>query len=169
MSLGDDVRAVLELYPRVFMACHTRHVRDPRSDRVLSARQAGILDHLDTVEPVTLGGLARHSGVTPATMSLAVERLVRDGYVRRRRAKDDARRVELTLTEAGERLRAANSVLDADRVRVVLAALPAEERAAGVRGLGILAGAAQAVMHSKRLYGLDRSAATPIKEPEDGT
>jgi len=154
MSLGDDVRDVLEWYPRVFMACHTRHVRDPHSERVISARQAGILDHLDDAEPTTLGGLARHMGVTPATMSLAVERLVRDGYVRRRRDRADARRVELTLSEAGARVRDANSVLDAERVRLMLKQLAPRDRAVGVRGLALLGQAAQRVVHGKRLYGL---------------
>lgn len=155
MSLGDDVREVLQWYPRVFLACHTRHVRDPHSERVLSARQAGILDHLDDVAPTTLGGLARHMGVTPATMSLAVERLVRDGYVRRRRDRADARRVELTLSEAGARVRDANSVLDAEQVRLMLKLLAPGDRAVGVRGLALLAQAAQRVMHTKGLQ--DRS------------
>ena len=154
MSLGDEVRAVLELYPRVFMACHTRHVRDPQSLRLISARQASILDHLDTTEPVTLGGLARHSGVTPATMSIAVDRLVREGYVRRKRASADARRVELTLTEAGARVREANSVLDAERVRLMLEQLDPDTRATAIQGLAQLADGAQRIMHSKRLYGL---------------
>ncbi|MGH7538471.1 MAG: MarR family transcriptional regulator [Gemmatimonadales bacterium] len=136
------------------MACHTRHVRDPGSERLLSARQASILDHLDTIEPTTLGGLARHTGVTPATMSLAVERLVRDGYVRRRRDRVDARRVGLTLTDAGTQVREANSVLDPERVRLLLEQLPRADRTAGVRGLALLADAAYRVMASKRLYGL---------------
>ena len=154
MSLGDDVRSVLDLYPRVFMACHTRHVRDPQSQQLISARQASILDHLDTTEPVTLGGLARHSGVTPATMSIAIDRLVRHGYVQRKRASADARRVELTLTEAGARVREANSVLDADRVRLLLEQLAPEQRAEAVQGLALLADGAQRIMHTKRLYGL---------------
>ncbi len=154
MSLGDAVRSVLDLYPQVFMACHTRHVRDPQSQQRVSARQASILDHLDTTDPVTLGGLARHSGVTPATMSIAVDRLVRQGYVRRKRASADARRVELTLTEAGARLRDANSVLDAERVRLLLEQLAPQQRAEAVQGLALLADGAQRIMHTKRLYGL---------------
>jgi DNA-binding MarR family transcriptional regulator len=63
--------AVLTLYPRIYFACHTRHVRDPQSQRLLSRHQASILDHLDELEPTTVIDLARHMGVTPATMSLA--------------------------------------------------------------------------------------------------
>ena len=50
----NSAKQLLELYPRIFFACHTRHVRDPKTRRVLSAHQASILDHLDEQEPVTL-------------------------------------------------------------------------------------------------------------------
>ena len=57
-------REVLCLYPRIYFACHTRHVRDPQSGRLLSRHQASVLDHLDEIDPITLNGLARHMGVT---------------------------------------------------------------------------------------------------------
>ena len=154
MSLGHATRRVLELYPRIFLACHTLHVRDPATSRRLSARQAGILDHLDDTEPTTLGGLARHMGVTPSTMSLAVDRLERDGYVARRPDPADGRRVGLTLTPAGTRIRDANSVLDAERVRAMLKRLSPGDRPRALEGLALLAEAARQEMGNKRLYGL---------------
>ena len=33
----NAVRQLMELYPRIYFACHTRHVRDPRTRRLLSA------------------------------------------------------------------------------------------------------------------------------------
>ena len=54
----------MTLYPRIYFACHTRHVRDPQTQRLLSRHQARVLDHLDEVDPMTLNGLARHMGVT---------------------------------------------------------------------------------------------------------
>jgi DNA-binding MarR family transcriptional regulator len=142
----------MELYPRIYFACHTRHVRDPKTQRVLSAHQASILDHLDEREPLTLLDLARHMGVTPSTMSLHIERLVRRGYVSRVRATEDARRLRLLLTSAGIRVREAKSVLDAVRVRALLDRLTTEERHAGIRGLALLAraGSEQMEEQSKR-------------------
>jgi MarR family transcriptional regulator, organic hydroperoxide resistance regulator len=140
--VDDSARQVLELYPRIFFACHTRHVRDPQTRRILSAHQASILDHLDEREPVTLLELARHMGVTASTMSLHVERLVRRGYVLRERDSHDARRLRVRISASGMRIREANSVLDPVRVRAMLSRLSAEERQAGVRGLEILARAA---------------------------
>jgi len=148
----DAVKQVMELYPRIYFACHTRHVRDPKTQRLLSAHQASILDHLDEREPLTLLDLARHMGVTASTMSLQVERLVRRGYVSRLRAAEDGRRLRLLLTRAGVRVREAKSVLDPDRVRALLSRLTAEDQQAGIRGLTLLAGAGTEQMeeHSKR-------------------
>jgi DNA-binding MarR family transcriptional regulator len=148
----DAVKQVMELYPRIYFACHTRHVRDPKTQRLLSAHQASILDHLDDCEPLTLLDLARHMGVTPSTMSLHVERLVRRGYVSRLRAAEDGRRLRLLLTPAGVRVREAKSVLDPDRVRALLSRLTSEDQQAGIRGLALLAraGTEQMEEQSKR-------------------
>lgn len=137
----NAVRQLMELYPRIYFACHTRHVRDPQTRRLLSAHQASILDHLDEHEPLALLDLARHMGVTPSTMSLNIERLVRRGYVSRERAAEDGRRLKLRITPAGLRLREAKSVLDPERVRALLARLTSEQREAGIHGLALLAGA----------------------------
>jgi DNA-binding MarR family transcriptional regulator len=141
---SDAVRQLMEFYPRIYFACHRRHVRDPKSRQVLSAHQGSILDHLDAREPVMLLELARHMGVTPSTMSLEVQQLVRKGYVTRERDTKDGRRLMLRLSSGGVRVREANSVLDTERVRKMLARLSREECAAGIAGLALLAKAASA-------------------------
>jgi DNA-binding MarR family transcriptional regulator len=139
----DAVRAVMENYPRIYFACHTRHVKDPKTRRQVSAHQASILDHLDETEPTALVDLARHMGVTVSTMSLNVERLVRRGYVRRTRDAEDRRRLRLLLTASGLRLREASSVLEPARVSAMLEELDADELARALRGLALLAQAAE--------------------------
>jgi DNA-binding MarR family transcriptional regulator len=138
-SIVDAVRQVLTLYPQIYFACHTRHVRDPDSQRLLSRHQASILDHLDELDPTTVNDLARHMGVTPATMSLAIDRLERKGYVARARDGADRRRVHVRLTSAGVRIREASSVLDPSRVEGLLSRLTEGERAAAIHGLALLA------------------------------
>ena len=140
---SEAVRRVMTLYPKIFFACHTRHVRDPETSQELSAHQASILDHLDATETLPLKSLARHMGVTPSTMSLSIERLVRQGYVRRTRDARDARRICLRLAPAGLRIRKANSVLDPARVRAMLTKLTPARRARALDGLALLARAAQ--------------------------
>ena len=156
---ADAARRLLAAYPRIFFACHARHVRDPKTRRLLSAHQASILDHLDSVEAVTLMGLAKHMGVTPATMSLAIERLVRRGYVQRERDTADRRRLKLRLTAAGVRIKEASSVLEPERVRALLAGLASREREQALHGLDLLARAADQLMarQPKQLFGLRKA------------
>ncbi|MFN2565082.1 MAG: MarR family winged helix-turn-helix transcriptional regulator [Gemmatimonadaceae bacterium] len=140
----SDVATVLDAYPRIYFACHRRHVYDAGQRRLVSAHQASILDHLDAVESTVLSDLAQHMGVTASTMSLAVDRLERSGYVVRERDATDRRRVRIRLTDAGVRVRRANSVLDPALVARMLEQLPAEQRRDALRGLTLLARAADA-------------------------
>ncbi len=149
MQLGDAVRAVLDHYPKIFFACHTRHVRDERQGRSLSAHQAGILDHLDEVEPTGLTALARHMGVTPSTMSLAADRLEAQGYLVRERDAGDGRRVNLRLTAAGGHIKEKDKVLDPDLLRGMLKRLPPRDLERAISGLELLARAAREAMHEK--------------------
>ena len=144
-----DVDRVMTLYPRIFFACHTRHVRDERSGTVLTAHQASVLDHLDERNPVTVGELADHMGVTPGTMSVHLDRLEGRGFVSRRRSESDGRQVELRLTDDGVRVRDAKSVLDPGLVRQMLDRLSASERREAIRGLALLAEAAVSSMSTR--------------------
>ena len=143
IGVHDAALQVMTLYPRIYFACHTRHIRDPDSNRMLSRHQASILDHLDEMDPTTVNELARHMGVTASTVSLAIDRLERKGYVARLRDGADRRRVHVRLTSAGVRIREATSVLDPPRVEALVACLKDDEREAAVRGLALLAEAAQ--------------------------
>ena len=143
------VRALLAAYPRIYFACHTRHVRDPASGEDVSVHQASILDHLDEVDAMSVTDLAEHMGVTVATMSLAIDRLERRAYVRRDRDPQDRRRVLLRVTAAGVRLREAKSVLDPVRVEQVLGQLAPAERDKALAGLELLARASERHMKSR--------------------
>lgn len=140
----DAVRRVLDSYPRIYFACHTRHVRDPKDGRELSTHHVSILDHLDEVEPSTLNALADHLGVTAGTMCVHVDRLVRRGYVLRKRDPQDGRRAQLRLSASGRRVREAHSVLDPVLVRRMLDRLTDVDREQALRGLALLAHAADA-------------------------
>lgn len=145
-AVGAAITAVMTLYPRIYFACHTRHVRDPQTQRMLSRHQASILDHLDELEPTTVMDLAAHMGVTAATMSLSIDRLERKGYVVRQKDAKDRRRVHVRLTTAGVRVREASSVLDPQRVEALVAKLSDDERTRAIEGLGLLARAAEEAM-----------------------
>jgi MarR family transcriptional regulator, organic hydroperoxide resistance regulator len=156
----DAARDVMRLYPQIYFACHSRHVRDPQTNRLLSRHQASILDHLDEIDPITLNDLARHMGVTPGTMSLSIDRLERKGYVVRLRDTADKRRVHLRLTTAGVRVRQESSVLDPARVESLVARLSDADRAAAIHGLALLARAA----HDERV---EHAPATHVRTKEE--
>ena len=146
----DPVRRVMQYYPKIFFACHTRHVRDPKSNRKISAHQASILDHLDEIEATGLKDLALHMGVTPSTMSLSVDRLARGGYVNRGPDPRDGRRVALRITAAGARLRDQMTVLDPGLVRSILSRLNPAQRKRALDGLELLACAAGESMIARK-------------------
>jgi MarR family transcriptional regulator, organic hydroperoxide resistance regulator len=89
--LDSRIRRLLDAYPTIFLACHRRHVREDEGGRALTEHQASILDHLHPIRPTSLSRLAEHMGVGRSTMSITVARLVRGGYIVRRRDKNDKR------------------------------------------------------------------------------
>lgn len=141
----------MDYYPKIYFACHTRHVTDSDTGIKLTANQASILDHLDIDEPITLFDLAMHMGVTPSTMSISVERIVKLGYVKRQKDKKDARKINLTLTSQGFKIKESKSVLDPYLVQAVLSRLNTTEKKLALDGLGLLAYAAEMEMKSKSL------------------
>jgi DNA-binding MarR family transcriptional regulator len=149
MDLRPDVASVFRDYPRIYFACHREHVRDPQSGTQVSSRQVSILDHLDADAPTMLTDLALHMGVTAATMSIAIGRLVAQGYVTRVLDPVDRRKVQLRLTAAGARVCAANSVLEPTLVGEMLDQLSAAERKAALHGLELLARAGQAAQRAR--------------------
>src|SRR5271154_1951775 len=139
----------MQSYPKIYFACHTRHVRDDETNQRLSAHQASLLDHLDELEPTSMLTLAGHMGVTASTMSLTVDRLVRAGYVTRDRDAVDARKVALRLTKDGARVKERKSVLDRELVAAMLGRMKPRDRKAGLTGLELLAEAAAGIGESR--------------------
>jgi MarR family transcriptional regulator, organic hydroperoxide resistance regulator len=141
-----DVRLIQTYYPQIYLACHTRHTRAASSPHRLSPRDSTLLAHLDEKRPTTPSVLARHLGVGGPTMSAAVKRLVRLGYVDQERDPADARSVRLRLARKGAAAMRGSSVLEAARVQRVLAKLAPADRRLALDGLAVLARAAREVM-----------------------
>src|SRR5574341_972330 len=119
----DLVLELLSAYPQIYHACHLRHPRARTNPGYVSTRDAYILGHLDIARPMSPAELARHMSVRPSTVTEAVQRLERLGYVSRRPAARDRRRIELFLTPRGADAMKGASVLDAGRVERLLAQL----------------------------------------------
>jgi MarR family transcriptional regulator, organic hydroperoxide resistance regulator len=143
---ASDVRTVQAAYPQIYLACHVRHERARSNAHHLSPRDSAILGHLDEHAASTPAALAAHLGVAASTLSAAVERLVRLGYVLRTRPADDRRRRDLRLDVRGIAAMQGSSVLDAASTARLLARLSPAERRQGIEGLEILARAARELM-----------------------
>lgn len=137
-----DVAAVQRFYPRIYLACHTRHHRRRSNDARLTAQESSVLAHLSEAYPMRASDLARHLGVVPSTMSAAIKRLVGLGYIVRDHDEDDRRASALRLSTDGARAMQTGSVLETARVARMLGRLSLTDRAAAIHGLKLLADAA---------------------------
>ena len=139
----DDVFEVQRLYPQIFVACHTDHVRAASTEWRISSQDASILVHLDREAGLSPRKLAAHLGVAPSTLSAAIARLSELGYLTSKPSESDRRQRELRLTARGAEAIASTSVLNAERVQALLNKLTPDERKAAVRGLALLVKAAR--------------------------
>lgn len=144
------VRRLQAAYPAIFLACHQKHVREDSSGSTVTERQASVLDHLSEKQPVTLSKLAEHMGVSRSTMSITVSRLVRGGYVARRKSAQDSRLVALTLTPAGVRIRDENALLHPDLVRQIFRKMKPEEVETALQGIECLAKYARLLLRQRK-------------------
>jgi DNA-binding MarR family transcriptional regulator len=147
--LDLDLYEVQRLYPQIYLACHTNHVRSSSTKWKLSSHDSSILAHLDLKEGMSPRSLAAHLGVVPSTLSAAITRLEKLGYLKSEAVAADRRRKRLRLTTLGAEAMASTSVLDGERVRLLLSRLSPAERKAAVKGLALLARAARELEETK--------------------
>lgn len=145
-----DFQIVMDVLDRVRGACRPRMAQDPEGGEPVSAHQARVLAFLDEDDPVMVGELAEHLGVTAATMSLTLGRLEAAGYVSRNRDPADRRVRNVRLTPAGARARGAFRELDPERVDRLLALLDPEVRRDALRALALLGEAADRLRRRER-------------------
>ncbi len=140
---SEAVFEVQRLFPQIYLACHVDHVRAASTSWGLSSHDASILVHLDRENAISPRALAAHLSVAASTLSAAITRLSRLGYLTSEPLSSDKRQRELRLTARGAKAIALTSVLDENRVRKLLGRLNAQERAVALRGLQLLARAAR--------------------------
>ena len=141
-DLEHLAREVQRHYPRIYVACHVDHRARRGQKPAVSARDQTILAHVPDAG-VRPQDLAAHLRVTPSTVSAALKRLSAKGFVAMTPAKKDARAKVITLTDAGQAALSQTSVLDHARVVAALGRMSAAQRKVVLRGLGLLADAAE--------------------------
>jgi DNA-binding MarR family transcriptional regulator len=151
MTDDDYIFEVQRLYPQIYLACHQNHVRAVSTKWRISSQDASVLVHLDREMGLSPRALAAHLGVAGSTLSAALARLAKVGYLSNTPNEKDRRKRELRLTARGAEAISSTSVLDAERVRSMLNELEPEEKKAAVRGLALLAKGARSVSERKRI------------------
>jgi DNA-binding MarR family transcriptional regulator len=133
-GLDADARALRE---RLATLSRLRAIRDPL---VLTSEKAGLtpsqihtLLWLGMDGPLTMGEIARRLGVTEKTVTGVVDRLERDGWVRRERAAADRRVVHVRLTTKGEAMSARMDAAVLLKLKALLHLLDATDRRALLR------------------------------------
>ena len=147
-ELKEQVLAIQMAYPQIWFACHRAH-RGRSDGDGLTDHEAGVLMHLAAVPEQTPTVIAKHLGIGRPALSAQLKRLEALGLIRATSGKD-ARVRMLSLTEAGVVRASARSPLDAMRVGALLQALSLEQRLDAVRGLQLLAAAAQQIPHTNK-------------------
>ena len=130
----EEVTAVFHPLRRLV---HALHVASRETERRLgvTGAQLFVLTQLRATPSLSINALAERTMTHQSTVSVVVRRLVRRKLVKKVRAQDDARRVELTLTASGTSLlRRAPEVLQV-RLASAIAALAAGERRSLALGL----------------------------------
>ena len=87
------------------------------------------------LEGVSVRKLAQRLSVTAATVTAAVNRLVRKGYVERVPSQEDRRKVLLHLTKSGRKAVRAHDLFHARMIDSILDGMDADEEAALLRSV----------------------------------
>ena len=144
--MEDHVLLLQRLYPQIYIACHTDHVKAASSAVRLSAHDSAILAHFQDSGALQPSELARHLGIARSTMSQSLKKLVSLGYVAVQKNPSDRRELRLRLTGQGRSAMQAASVLDYTKVKTLLQNLSPAQRQTSLDGLGLLAEAAGKMM-----------------------
>jgi DNA-binding MarR family transcriptional regulator len=120
---------------RATVRLHVQAQRRALACNGASLTQCTILTHLDRADPLTLGELSARVGLEKSWTSRAVDRLAREGLLRKGTGTHDRRTVRITITPKGVQHRERiNELLDGQAERV-MADIPAAQRGTVVQAM----------------------------------
>lgn len=101
----------------------------------LSIKEMHIIDSIGIDREPSMSETAKELGITSGTLTIAINNLIRKGYVERRRSKQDRRVVVIKLTDKGIKAYKSHEDFHKDLVVSVLDALSKDEEDILVRVL----------------------------------
>ncbi len=93
----------------------------------LSIKELHIIDSIGIEREPSMSETAKELGITSGTLTIAIDNLIRKGYVQRQRSKEDRRVVMIKLTDKGIRAYKAHEDFHKDLVSSALEALDEDE------------------------------------------
>lgn len=124
----DDAKAILNRVRRLVRALRTFE-KQAQSQYGFGAAQMFILHVLHHEDDLSLNELADRTATDQSSASLAVGKLVREGYIRRTPSEQDRRQVRLSLTSRGRALVRKAPPAAQERIMVSVRAMPPSDRA----------------------------------------
>lgn len=146
MDLEESLLRVQSAFPRIYLACHSRHQNARTTADNLSQRDATLLAHLDEREPILQSELARHMGIAKSTLSEALSGLEKQQFTIRESDSEDGRSTFIRRTALGTGAMSRGSVLEPERLRKLLERLTDRERKRVVEGLELIVKAAERIV-----------------------
>lgn len=101
----------------------------------LTSNDMHVIEAIGIGEPQNMSSIAKKLSVTVGTLTIAVNSLVKKGYVIRQRSKEDRRVVLVLLSEKGQQVYEHHAKFHRDMIRSVMEALSKEELSALIRGV----------------------------------
>ena len=124
----DDAKAILNRVRQLVRALRAFD-RQAQARFGLGAAQMFILHVLQHHDELSMNELADRTATDQSSVSLAVGKLVTDGYVRRDVSEEDRRQVRLSLTARGRALVKRSPPAAQERIMESVGAMPPGERA----------------------------------------
>jgi DNA-binding MarR family transcriptional regulator len=144
MTQALDVKACAAAYAELFPAVYLGFHRRDGKHRELSGASRGVLLHLASAGPLTVGDCAKHLERAQSVVSEIVDQLESHGLLARVRDEADRRRTLVWLTDEGRaRLVEEQEVLSKSALERAMARLTLEEREHLVLGTRALVRAAE--------------------------
>lgn len=126
-------------------AQHAANIYAERSGRSgLTQRQYTLLNAVEHNEGASQSDLVRLTGIDRSTLADLVARLIAQGYLQRRRTREDGRTNAVRLTASGRRMVRSAEPGAGDVDKLLLAMIPARYRKGFLESLAILASQADA-------------------------
>lgn len=101
----------------------------------LSVREMHILESISKVNNSTMSEVSKDLSITVGTLTIGIDKLIRKGYVLRRRIEEDRRVVIVELTEKGIRANKEHNDFHKEMISSMFVGIDEPEKAVLTRGL----------------------------------